>query len=102
EDGIRDLTVTGVQSVLFRSTSAPVSVRLAARDGDVVLRMMLAFGEETGEYETADPRDLRDIGRILRHHGEPNTVRNLRRRRRIRSEERRVGKEWRTRWRTRR
>src|SRR2546430_4490110 len=84
EDGIRDLTVTGVQTCAL-----PIFERadvLAARDDDVlgaVLDLDVAVGlhhREIAGVEPAAGESLRGRVRILR------------------SEERRVGKECRSRW----
>src|SRR5438128_3898741 len=76
EDGIRDATVTGVQTCAL-----PIYVLRARRHG------------VGGEPERASGQDHRDTGR----RDCAATARGLRRRA-ARSEERRVGKECRSRW----
>src|SRR5204862_3341880 len=86
EDGIRDLYVTGVQTVLFRS-----------------LLLVINAGHGLERLEAEDrlrPRDLRARRKRALHRGKrfcaapPDGVELGFQR----SEERRVGKEWRCRW----
>src|SRR5207244_6874213 len=77
EDGIRDDLVTGVQTCALRSQAlARRGRQRAGRRDDVAAR---------GASERADDRTV-------------DRRRDLHDRLRIRSEERRVGKEWRSRW----
>src|SRR5688572_32260669 len=75
EDGIRDLTVTGVQTVLFRSDSALITPRTARPS------------MKDGRFLSGLPRLTRSRRPILRVTAVGS-----------RSEERRVGKECRSRW----
>src|SRR5688572_31355078 len=79
EDGIRDLTVTGVQTCAL-----PISPRDAG--GGIPRRVLVGereFDARVRRHALEWRRDLAEIGILLAE---------------IRSEERRVGKEFRSRW----
>src|SRR5256885_12493822 len=79
EDGIRDYKVTGVQTCAL-----PISHRAVFADGPVRGRTVLVHGVLGGVSSLAAQLALRDEATVV------STVR--------RSEERRVGKECRSRW----
>src|SRR2546429_3559740 len=88
EDGIRDVAVTGVQTCALPISSLPKQVRFIARDerkSDVALR------DRAGDRKVAAARPIP---------GEPLALGAGRggKCRKLRSEERRVGKECRSRW----
>src|SRR5690606_40175971 len=93
EDGIRDFHVTGVQTCalpIFGAVRVPVAVEtgpadgmLQDNDGPVTDRVADVASER--QFGAEIPR-LIVVGRARRQDGES------------RSEERRVGKEWRARW----
>src|SRR5690348_17957267 len=96
EDGIRDGRVTGVQTCAL-----PISRELSASEprdladlsaGEQALRIARiarrAAAGGAGGWQGVD----------IDYGGRPNAVVNWERRRLARSEERRVGKEWRSRW----
>src|SRR5205085_4885725 len=97
-DGIRDLTVTGVQTCALPISADPVEDR-GLRAADVEPRPDLR------ERLLGDPAELDDDGAVV--HGEPvnhlaggaaaDPVQALDDEGPVRSEERRVGKEWRSR-----
>src|SRR2546429_6149099 len=76
EDGIRDVAVTGVQTCAL-----PI-----LRDGHLALLAQVQFAHDTAMILPVSLRLLDEVVRVLRHTPE------------IRSEERRVGKECRSRW----
>src|SRR2546430_9326512 len=85
EDGIRDLTVTGVQTCAL-----PISMEVV-----VVALVLLRDHPAAGRAAVRAQRlrlPSRDVPRPRRHR------RDLPRQRGVRSEERRVGKECRSRW----
>src|SRR5690606_40591519 len=98
-DGIRDFQVTGVQTCALPILSARDRLRLT-----VLAEQVRAAG---GSAEVL-PCDLRDQGavqeltrEVLTVHGTPQAVLSLAGhsiRRDLRSEERRIGKEWRAVW----
>src|SRR5688572_32124201 len=83
EDGIRDLTVTGVQTCAI-----PISDRHPrAGLGDLARQGQVDLGEGEGPAVRGEPADELLDGSVAVHH-----------RQLVRSEERRVGKECRSRW----
>src|SRR3712207_6879402 len=82
EDGIRDIGVTGVQTCAL-----PICRRAAVRRLD-------RLAEPAVVPFTEDPPDLADVGHARLEHRDTPAVRPER----VRSEERRVGKECRSRW----
>src|SRR2546429_1513553 len=88
EDGIRDVAVTGVQTWLFRSPAGLGKVR---RNGVVPTGADSAGGKVGGEARRVGSADDEEVPHRF-------AARSDRRQAEIRSEERRVGKECRSRW----
>src|SRR5205085_3042480 len=92
EDGIRDLTVTGVQTCLFRSRAREAKAR--GRDAELRIEQRLRRARLTGDVD--ELARIRGIGplRIDIDHETPPLGQRARRLHRsmLRSEERRVGK----------
>src|SRR2546430_12545207 len=88
EDGIRDLTVTGVQTCalpIFADVQGP---------RDVLVRHAMLHLEDGGRgRETSDAQSVEEVGAET-----DRDIRRARLRAPARSEERRVGKECRSRW----
>src|SRR5207245_8194318 len=83
EDGIRDATVTGVQTCAL-----PIFLKLV----DQVVHADDRVGRQLGVVRIVD--SARDVAMRVRDRGRRNPVEQSGQR----SEERRVGKEWRARW----
>src|SRR5205807_5589002 len=90
EDGIRDYKVTGVQTCLFRSSSRPAGRHSFGdlRGGGACLGR-----PARSNHEPPSPAAIPLVGRVSRQRAS-----SLRHRQRLRSEERRVGKERRSQW----
>src|SRR2546427_1957595 len=87
EDGIRDLTVTGVQTCALPIWEIAVHERNRADD---TFGFGVVFSDETlGTFRDYDPPSYESIRRSFAYWGDVDVVR---------SEERRVGKECRSRW----
>src|SRR5690606_39351244 len=86
EDGIRDFHVTGVQTCALPISLRMISDRIqniAEGDGDLTIRIDIARKDELGELAGHVNRFMGKLQHLISD---------------IRSEERRVGKEWRYRW----
>src|SRR5205085_8116980 len=94
EDGIRDLTVTGVQTCAL-PISGQIKTGSASRPG-LDLPRAAADGEIGDESILSLARPVRDDRQVPRRAGHVDRFQRLTQR--PRSEERRVGKECRTRW----
>src|SRR5204863_6876311 len=89
EEGIRDLYVTGVQTCAL-----PIFV-------DVCCQIFASFPVATFEGDVEFLKDLAtDVDKIVLHDKDFSEIKEERLRRLDRSEERRVGKECRSRWTT--
>src|SRR5205085_9049595 len=94
EDGIRSLTVTGVQTCAL-----PISRRDPVGDPDEPIPETLRVADRRGPPDEDEERGLEGVLDVMvvaeRRTTRPQHARSVA----DRSEERRVGKEWRSRWR---
>src|SRR5699024_12146942 len=91
EDGIRDRNVTGVQTCALPISAATSAT--AAVDEAIRLFVLLGWSEPVARQSIEHV-----CGVLARTGARHTTFENLRRDKYARSEERRVGKEWRCRW----